>query len=113
MRDKMKDSNKLRNDVIYQVFVRQHGIHHDFSDVKADLNRIKDLGVDIIYLMPIFPVYGVLKFYIICPKLFTWSLNIDMMYFARQRKLDIELKTLLDKKRSSNKGISNGRISYI
>ena len=52
----MKDSNKLRNDVIYQVFVRQHGIHHDFSDVKADLNRIKDLGVDIIYLMPIFPI---------------------------------------------------------
>lgn len=51
----MKDSNLLRNEVIYQIFVRQYP-NHSFNDVKKDLKRIKALGANIIYLMPIFPI---------------------------------------------------------
>lgn len=43
----------LRNQMIYQVFVRQHSKTHDFRGVIDDLERIKDLGCDILYLLPI------------------------------------------------------------
>ena len=41
------------NEVIYQIFVRNYSIDGSFKAVEDDLSRIKDLGVDIIYLMPI------------------------------------------------------------
>lgn len=51
-----KDTNKaLRNDVIYSVFVRNYSEEGTFQAVERDLDRIKSLGVDIIWLMPIQP----------------------------------------------------------
>lgn len=41
------------NEVIYQIFVRNYSIDGSFKAVEDDLSRIKDLGIDIIYLMPI------------------------------------------------------------
>ena len=41
------------NEVIYQIFVRNYSVEGTFKKVEDDLPRIKDLGVDIIYLMPI------------------------------------------------------------
>ena len=41
------------NEVIYQIFVRNYSVDGGFKAVEDDLPRIKDLGVDIIYLMPI------------------------------------------------------------
>lgn len=46
----------LRNKVMYSVYVRNHGINGSFKDVQEDLERIKDLGTDIIWLMPIHPI---------------------------------------------------------
>ncbi|CDR30803.1 Alpha-amylase 2 [Acholeplasma oculi] len=46
----------LRNKTIYQVFVRQHSKTHDFLGLISDLDRIKKLGVDIIYLLPFHPI---------------------------------------------------------
>lgn len=46
----------LRNKIIYQVFPRQHSQTSDFKGVINDLDRIKDLGVDIVYLLPIHPI---------------------------------------------------------
>lgn len=46
----------LRNKVMYSVYVRNHGINGTFKDVEEDLERIKDLGIDIIWLMPIHPI---------------------------------------------------------
>lgn len=43
----------LRNQVIYQIYVRNHGRNGKFADVIRDLPRIQSMGVDIIYLMPI------------------------------------------------------------
>lgn len=41
-----------RKKMIYQVFSRQYSDTNDFSGVTKDLNRIKALGADILYLLP-------------------------------------------------------------
>ena len=42
-----------RKKMIYQVFPRQYSDTNDFQGVMNDLNRIKGLGADILYLLPI------------------------------------------------------------
>ncbi len=49
-------SVSLRNLTFYQVFVRQHSKTKDFKGVINDLDRIKSLGVDVLYLLPIHPI---------------------------------------------------------
>lgn len=46
----------VRNLVIYEVYVRNHGPHGTFADVEADLERIQSLGVDVVWFMPIHPI---------------------------------------------------------
>jgi Alpha amylase, catalytic domain/Bacterial Alpha amylase C-terminal domain len=46
----------VRSLVLYQVFPRNHGPNGTLADVRADLARIADLGVDVVYLMPIHPI---------------------------------------------------------
>ena len=47
---------EYRNQVIYSVFVRNHSQEGTFEAVRRDLERIKALGVDIIWFMPIHPI---------------------------------------------------------
>lgn len=42
------------NRVIYEVFVRNFSPKGDFKGVEAQVPRLKDLGVDVIWLMPIY-----------------------------------------------------------
>ncbi len=52
-----KNTDKAyRNQVMYSVFVRNHSPEGTFEGVRRDLKRIRDLGVDLIWLMPIHPV---------------------------------------------------------
>ena len=44
----------LRNMTIYSIFIRNHG--GTFETVERDIPRIKALGVDIIWLLPIHPI---------------------------------------------------------
>lgn len=46
----------VRNLVLYEVYVRNHGPNGTFADVEADLPRIRDLGVDVVWFMPIHPI---------------------------------------------------------
>ena len=46
----------LRNQVMYSVFVRQFSKEGTFAAVQAALPRIRALGVDVIWLMPIHPI---------------------------------------------------------
>ncbi len=46
----------LRNLFIYQIFVRNYSLDGTLKAVENDLLRIKDLGVDVIYLLPIHPI---------------------------------------------------------
>jgi glycosidase len=42
--------------VIYEVNIRQYSPEGTFKAVENDLLRLKDLGVDILWLMPVFPI---------------------------------------------------------
>ena len=46
----------LRSQVIYSIYVRNHTQEGTFSAVIPDLDRIKALGTDIIWFMPIHPI---------------------------------------------------------
>ena len=48
--------NNLRNQVIYSIYVRNHTPEGTFAAVAEDLDRIKELGVDIIWLLPVHPI---------------------------------------------------------
>jgi hypothetical protein len=50
-----------RSLVIYEIFVRNHGPNGTFSDVESDLERIKSMGVDVIWFMPIHPIGAVAR----------------------------------------------------
>ena len=45
----------LRNQVLYSIYVRNYSKEGTFDAVQADLDRIKALGTDIIWLLPIHP----------------------------------------------------------
>ena len=45
----------LRNKTIYSIFVRDYSAEGNFEGVRRDLDRIKALGTDIIWLLPIQP----------------------------------------------------------
>ena len=45
----------LRNKMIYSVFVRNYSSEGTLKAVEKDLSRIRSLGTDIIWLMPIQP----------------------------------------------------------
>jgi len=47
---------EYRNQVMYSIFVRNYSEEGTFEAVRRDLDRIRDLGVDIIWLMPIHPI---------------------------------------------------------
>lgn len=46
----------LRNHVIYSIYVRNHTQEGTFRAVISDLDRIRDLGVDVIWFLPIHPI---------------------------------------------------------
>lgn len=47
---------KLQNQVIYSIYIRSHTQEGTFLSLIPDLDRIRALGTDIIWLMPIHPV---------------------------------------------------------
>ncbi len=47
---------ELRNQVMYQIFVRNFSREGTFKEVIKQLDRIKDLGVDIVWFAPVHPI---------------------------------------------------------
>ncbi len=47
---------ELNSAVIYEVFVRNHSTEGTLEKVREDLKRIKNIGADILWLMPIHPI---------------------------------------------------------
>lgn len=47
---------QLRGDVIYSIYVRNHTPEGTFNAIIPDLDRIKALGTDIIWFLPIHPI---------------------------------------------------------
>ena len=52
----MTKSQQLKQQTIYQVFVRNHTQEGTFQALLKDLPRIKKLGVQWLYLLPIHPI---------------------------------------------------------
>ena len=48
--------NALRQKIIYSVYVRSHTEEGSFLSIIPDLDRIRDLGTDVIWFMPIHPI---------------------------------------------------------
>lgn len=48
--------NWLRDGLVYEVFPRAFSEKGDFNGVTAQLDRLKDLGVNVVWLMPIHPM---------------------------------------------------------
>ncbi len=46
----------IQNRVIYEVNVRQYSDEHSFKAVERDLPRLKELGVGVLWFMPIHPI---------------------------------------------------------
>ena len=46
----------LENSVVYEMNVRQYTPEGTFAAAQKQLPRLKDLGVDIVWLMPIHPI---------------------------------------------------------
>ncbi|HWA87392.1 MAG TPA: alpha-amylase family glycosyl hydrolase [Opitutus sp.] len=46
----------IRQAVIYEVNIRQYSAAGTFAAVTSDLPRLRDLGVDVLWLMPIYPI---------------------------------------------------------
>ena len=95
---------QLRSKIIYQIFPRQHTQKGDFLGVIDDLDRIKSLGVDIIYLLPIHPIgdikrkgsvgspYSITDYYAIHPDLGTLEDFKRLIEKAHEK----DLKVMID-----------------
>jgi len=46
----------VKNSVIYEINTRQYSPEGTFKALEADLPRIKELGIDILWFMPIYPI---------------------------------------------------------
>jgi len=51
----------LRNAVVYELFPRSFSAEGDFNAITARLDELKNLGVDVLWLMPIHPIGEKLK----------------------------------------------------
>jgi cyclomaltodextrinase len=51
----------IRDAVIYQIWQRAYSQKGDFNSITADLDRLKTLGVDVLWLMPVHPIGQVKK----------------------------------------------------
>jgi len=51
----------LRSSVVYEIFPRDFSTAGDLNTVTARLNELKDLGVNILWLMPIHPIGQIMK----------------------------------------------------
>ena len=52
----VKNLEWVKNAVIYEVNVRQYSKEGTFSALAKDLPRLKSLGIDILWLMPVNPI---------------------------------------------------------
>ena len=93
-----------RNATIYEVNVRQFSAKGDLAGVEAQLPRLKELGVDVVWLMPSYPIgrdrrkgtlgspYSVADFKAVNPDYGTFD---DLKQLV-QRAHDLGLRVILD-----------------
>jgi cyclomaltodextrinase len=96
-----KSPDWLRSAVVYEIFPRNFSRDGDFNAITARLDELKDLGVDILWLMPIHPIgekmkkgsvgspFAVRDFYAINPDLGTTNDFKRLIGEAHKRNLKV------------------------
>jgi cyclomaltodextrinase / maltogenic alpha-amylase / neopullulanase len=91
----------VKDAVIYEIFPRQYSQKGDFNSITADLDRLKNLGVTVLWLMPVHPIgklkakgsvgspYAVRDFYAINPDYGTPEDLRRLVAEAHQRGLKV------------------------
>ena len=52
----MADATDWGNTVVYEMNVRQYTPEGTFAAAQRELPRLKELGIDVVWLMPIYPI---------------------------------------------------------
>jgi glycosidase len=98
----------LRDGVIYEIFERDFSPAGDFNGITARLDELKDLGVNVLWLMPVHPIgeklrkgtlgspYAVRDYYTISPEYGTAADLKRLVAEAHQRGLKVILDVVLD-----------------
>ncbi|NQV15215.1 hypothetical protein HQ531_07135 [bacterium] len=98
----------VQNAAIYEVFVRSHSKDRSFKAVEQDLDRIQDLGIDLIWLMPIYPIgiknhkfttgspYAVRDYYKVNPRFGTPNDFKSLVDAVHERDMHIILDMVLN-----------------
>lgn len=96
--------NQLKNKIIYEIFPRNYSKSGNFNDIYDDLERIKKLGVDIIWFMPFYPIgekdrkgkygspYSIMKYDEISPEYG----NIDQFKKIIKKAKNLDMKIMID-----------------
>lgn len=91
----------VKDAVIYEIFPRQYSQKGDFNSITADLDRLQNLGVTVLWLMPIHPIgkekskgtvgspYAVKDFYSINPDYGTKTDLQKLIAEAHRRKMKV------------------------
>ena len=96
-----KSPDWLRKSVVYEIFPRNFSKEGDFNAITSRLDELKDLGVDILWLMPIHPIgqkikkgtigspYAVRDYYAINPDYGTTNDLKQLIAGAHQRGMKV------------------------
>ncbi len=96
-----KSPDFLRSAVVYEIFPRNFSAAGDFNGITARLDELKDLGVDVLWLMPINPIgekfkkgtlgspYCVRDYYAINPEYGTTNDFKHLIEEAHQRNIKV------------------------
>ena len=91
----------IKDAVIYEIFPRQYSNKGDFNSITNDLDRLKNLGVTVLWLMPIHPIgqekkkgtigspYAVRDFYAINPDYGTKADLQKLVAEAHKRRMKV------------------------
>jgi len=94
---------KLRKAQIYSIFVRNHTKKGTLKAIEPDLDRIKSLGTDYIWLLPIFPIgkkdrkgklgspYSVKDYRAIDPKIASWQEFLEFVKEVHEHGMKVML----------------------
>jgi len=94
-------NTELRSYTFYQVFPRQHSKTQDFLGVIHDLDRIKSLGVDVLYVLPVHPIgeiarkgkegspYSIVDYFEIHPGLGTLQDFVNLIDVAHEKGMKV------------------------
>lgn len=109
----------LSKQMIYSVFVRNHSREGTFAKVEEDLDRIRDLGTDILWLMPIHPTgkverkgedgspYAIADYWKIDPKMGTEEDLKHLVQSAHEKGMKVILDIVFNHTSPDSKMVGN------